>query len=244
MKYFIFLLLSLNFAHAQQGEPQPLSIFHYKPMYFLAGNPYTKIQISVRARIIDGVPLYVGYSQLMLWKVFIDSPYFQDLNYNPDLFYRYGLRQSEDWLDFGIFEHESNGRGGEKELAWDRVYLRYHTSNHLNPLHDLTTEFKVWAPIRYNPNNDDLTRYRGLYEVILTYTNALGLEGSDLTFRLYGGGPSTLDPFQGGQELTFRAQFRSTSWLPLLVLQAFHGYAETMDQYAVEHYQVRAGIGF
>lgn len=87
----------------------------------------TKIQLSLKIRIIQDQNLYFGYTQLMLWELERPDPYFSDVNYNPEFFYRFHLAdRNTRWLDIGPFEHESNGKGGIDERSWDRTYIRYH----------------------------------------------------------------------------------------------------------------------
>ena len=246
-----FLAITLTVSVAQESSKnetnqlKPLPLFHYKPIYFVAGNPFAKIQVSFSTHLIDEWPIFFGYSQLMLWDVFAGSPRFLDQNYNPEVFYRWLLIPGRSWIDFGGFEHESNGRGGDLEKSWDRAYIRYHAPLYKGERTIIYGEIKAWYPISYNPHNADLARYRGVWEVSATIDNFLGefFGRGDLTFRAYPGGPSLTDPLRGGQELTLRTQVRGTSWMPLIVTQIFHGYGETLYFYAVDHWGLRIGIG-
>jgi outer membrane phospholipase A len=182
----------------------------------------------------------------MMWDALIAKPYFYDLNYNPELFYRWRLDgENTEWLDIGA-EHESNGKGASGERAWDRAFLRYHVATQMNSEHKLHFEVKAWVPGDYDANNKDLPRYRGVWEINVTLSDCLRpwLERGDLTLRLYPGGPSFTDPTRGGQELTFTARLSSSSVLPVFVAQVFHGYAEELLDYNISHWSVRAGFGF
>ena len=236
-------------AQAEEDSTLPvlLPLYHYKPIYFLAGNPYEKIQISFRTNLVKDTPLYFGYTQLAMWDALINHPAFYDLNYNPDLFYRMVTsRENMQWLDFGFFEHESNGKGIDGEKSWNRVYLRYHDRTKLGETMHLEWDVKVWYALNYNDTNQDLQRYRGIYEleVMLSQIFPRSLDQGDITLRLYPGGPSTVDPLRGGQELTFRTKVRWSPILPLVMAQVFHGYGESLTDYKIDRWGIRAGFGF
>ena len=236
-------------VHAEEDTLQPvlLPLYHYKPIYFLAGNPYEKIQISFRTNLVQDVPLYFGYTQLAMWDALGAHPSFYDLNYNPDFFYRMVTnRQNARWIDFGFFEHESNGKGIDGEKSWNRTYLRYHDRTKVGGDMHLEWEFKVWYAINTNDTNQDIQRYRGVYELQVMLANIFPhmLDQGDVTLRLYPGGPSTVDPLRGGQELTFRTKIHWSPVLPLLIGQVFHGYGEDLTDYKIDRWGIRAGFGF
>ena len=250
LKRWSLIALALGFSAAascEESEPQVLHVYEYKPMYFLLGVTYTKIQLSLKTQIVKDLPLYFGYSQLMMWDLFTSSPFFHDLNYNPEFFYRWMLDPTRDrWLDFGPFDHESNGLGGANERSWNQFYIRYHMSKKLGEKCKLIYSFKLLYSYWFNPSNTDLPQYRGVWETEITLSNFLGpfFEFDDLSLRLYPGGTSYTDPTQGGQELTFRAKSAGRSFLPLFVMQLFHGYAENLLNYQENRFVFRAGFGF
>ena len=248
---FLLIVIPSSFgiasSSAAEGEPELISLYKYKPMYFIMGNPYTKIQVSFKARLSKNIPIYFAYSQLMFWNLFISSPYFHDINYDPLLFYRFMIDHEKDqWIDVIPWEHESNGKGGELERAWDRFAVMYNVSHRLGEKSRLHWSIKAWIPIRYNPNNKDLADYRGLWELNLTLQDFLGdfFAFDDVIFRLYPGGESQLDPFRGGQELTLRSSFHRTKFLPMIVGQIFHGFGESLLDYTEERWGFRIGAGF
>lgn len=238
---------AISSVRAEESEPRLLQLYQYKPIYFIMGRPDTKIQLSFKVPLIRDIPVYFGYTQLMMWELFIPSPYFSDLNYDPEVFYRLPVQGERDkWLDLSPFEHESNGMGGMRERSWNRVYLRYHTCTRLGAKTTLLWNFKAWVPIYYNPNNRDLAQYRGIWEIEVDLSRFLGpfFGDNDLIFRFYPGGTSLTNPLRGGQELTFRARKAGTGFLPLLVAQVFHGYGEDLLRYNQNILGIRAGIGF
>jgi outer membrane phospholipase A len=244
----LFATVSLGSqVFAAEGEPHLLPLYQYQPIYFLMGTPYTKIEISFKTQIFRSVPIYFAYTQLMIWDLFTHSPYFIDVNYNPLVFYRYPIGGGmNEWVDLIPFEHESNGRGDILERSWNRAGASYHNQSSIGERMKLYWELKAWVPFYLNPNNSDLAQYRGVWEVNLTLSDFMGefFEFNDLIFRLYPGGKSLTNPLHGGQELTLRLRSHFRDFLPLFVVQAFHGYGEYLSDYADDHWGIRAGLGF
>ena len=230
-----------------------LGLSHYKPIYFLVGTPHTKIQLSFKTQIASKWPIYFAYTQLMLWNLFINSPFFYDINYNPSFFYRMNINSDKkQWLDLIPWEHESNGRGGETERSWNLTAIVYHFrfklwNNSLGTAPSaLSANIKAWVPYVLNGNNKNLARHRGVWQIDLGLSNILGhnFDFADLVLRAYPGGKSLINPLQGAQELTFRAKLKDSSFLPLFVFQIFHGYAESLLDYSKINWGVRLGLGF
>ncbi len=244
----LLLCLAVNWAQAEETSDYPLlPLYQYRPTYFLVGHPDTKIQISLRAKMIRTTELYVAYTQLMMWDLFKPSAPFRDLNYNPEIFYRLQFNQrTAYWLDLGFFEHESNGRDGAASRSWDRTYLRYHSSVQLAEKWELFWSLKAWVPYRYDVTTPDFARYRGVWEFEAELRNIFGqlFESDDLTLRLYPGGQYYTNPWLGGQELTLRGKIRAHNFLPYVVVQVFHGYGEDMIDYKQNRFALRAGLGF
>ncbi|MEO5970515.1 MAG: phospholipase A [Bdellovibrionia bacterium] len=249
-------VLSLLFSHtlplivfADEAQPQLLTFYQYRPMYFISGNPLTKISLSIKTQIVRSIPINFGYTQLMMWDLFRQDPFFRDLNYAPEVFYRWKLSDdadADDWIDLGLIEHESNGKGGADERSWNRSYVRYHSGTSLGDWAKLFWTVKAWVSYGYNASNTDINQYRGLWEVEITLAESLGalFERGDFTFRFYPGGPSSLDPLAGGQELMFRGKLAHVKFVPALVGQIFHGVGENLFDYKSNHWGFRIGFGF
>src|SRR5690606_36652848 len=97
----------------------------YKPIYFAYGNPSTKIQLSFRTELSNSFPLNFAYTQLVFWELGKDSKPFLDATYNPEFFYRWKIN-GDRWntIDFGLWEHNSNGKGGLASRSYDQSYIR------------------------------------------------------------------------------------------------------------------------
>ncbi len=238
--------LSGGAAAAQENWTQVVPFEAYKPDYFLLGQPEAKVQLSLKIPLVQGKTLYFAYTQTMLWELIRPSPYFSDINYNPEFFYRFLLgNEKARWLDFGPFEHESNGKGGENERSWNRTYVRYHDEWALGGRTKLRAELKAWIPYSLNSSNRYLPNYRGLWEGNVMLSDFRGnYVVEDLIFRFYAGGPSNADPTRGGQELTFRVKSAKRKLMPVIMMQVFHGYAESLADFRHSYWAYRAGVGF
>jgi len=243
---------------AEEAERELVQLYQYKPMYFLLGTPQTKAQFSLKARVVRGWDLYFAYSQLIVWDLFKESRPFRDLNYNPEGFYRWSIggrpadlppedraRISNRWIDLGFYEHESNGKAGDASRSWDRHSVRYHETRKVGERASISWSFKLWYARNYDPGMRDFQRYRGAYEVEVTLADFLGpyFERNDLTLRFYPGGKSTVNPLEGGRELTLRLKGKHRSFLASTVFQFFQGRGENMLDYRQNVVGFRAGLG-
>jgi phospholipase A1 len=240
-------------AYSNETSEASIRLQGYRPSFLLLGRPEQKLQLSLKAQVIQGAGLYVAYTQLMFWELFLkDSSPFKDINFNPEAFYRFRLGSPENkeevrWIDVG-YEHESNGRDGEFSRSWDRLFVLFSAESLIGKKDTrLQWSLKAWVPIDRDHTNRDILRYRGLWEANATLIDLFGpfFDRNDLTLRIYGGGRSGLDPLKGGQELTFRFnKWPDRKALPMLVIQAFNGYGEGLAFYNQKRFGIRGGFGF
>lgn len=236
------------FAYPNENETTSWQVQGYKPNYFLLGDRDAKLSVSFKLPLFFEAPLYLGYSQIMFWHVHEKSSPFSDVNYNPEVFYRlYQQEQESEWVDIGIYEHESNGQAGEYSRGWNRFYLLYSSELVQLDYARVFWGFKTWVPYQVEDNNDDLVNYRGHYEMNLTVFSVLGsyFERSDLSLRVFSGGRAGMDITQGAQELTLRIKSPLTRFFqPVVTLQLYNGYAESLLRYNQKNTELRLGIGF
>jgi len=236
-----FILLGSDYAISSTD------LIEHQPIYFVTGKPDTKIQMSFKVQWVRNVELYFAYTQLMMWDLYQRSSPFRDLNYNPAVFYRHSLRNKYlGSIDFGFFEHESNGREGRSSRSWNRSYLMVHSVSGAKSDTHFQWSLKAWIPYGVESTNTDITRYRGLYEVHLILNHFLSpfLGDNSLSLRFYPGGRNSIHPFLGGQELSFKGKAPLKALAPALVVQVFHGYGENMLDYNQKRFGLRAGFGF
>jgi phospholipase A1/A2 len=246
----LLLLLSTTTCALAEEKHEPIQFFErYKPSFFLLGKPITKVQISFKVQAFREIPIYFGYSQLMMWDLFRESAPFRDINFNPDIFYRLPLGNDPDSsrsIDFAPFEHESNGKAGAESRSWNNVYVRY-LSNKINPSHGRWWSLKLMLPYNLEDSpSKRLPKRRGIWELQFGFNNLLPdfFEVSELILRIYGGGESRINPVYGGQELTVREKVSRRSFLLPLYFQVFHGYGENLLDADENRWGLRAGIGF
>jgi phospholipase A1 len=233
-------------AYIDETRAETVLISPYRPTYFLLGSLDTKIELSFKGQLVEKVPVFFGYTQLMFWDLFKTSAPFSDINYNPEVFYRvYAFPEHARWIDVGVFEHESNGKGEDESRSWNRTYLRYSDTWKLGDRFQMFSTVKAWVPYALS-ENPEIAKYRGLAEFTVSLSGFLGrfFDRDDLIFRFYLGGATYINPLQGGQELTLRLKSGPRKFLPLTVFQVFHGYGEDLLMYQENRTAFRAGIGF
>lgn len=253
----MILFLSI-FLFAQSASSAPISrpgplierewirLESYKPFYFVVGVPDGQGQISLKAQAAKGLDLYLAYSQLVFWELFDKSAPIREVNYNPEIFYRIGLREDAQFLDIGIYEHESNGKDGDISRSWDRSYLRFTRNLPWSKDRAFSWSFKAFLPYRLDEKNKDITRYRGLWEgqFVLSQNLDLLFDINEVIFRFYPGGSSRLNPLEGGRELIFRGKVSVKNLSIPLIFQIFQGRGESLLDYKQRRFGLRAGFGF
>ncbi|MEZ4816285.1 MAG: hypothetical protein R3A80_13955, partial [Bdellovibrionota bacterium] len=73
-------------AKAARSVPEPekveakdrFNLSYYEPMYFLFGNPTSKVNFSFKYQGIRRIPFYFGYVQNIFWLLKEDSKPFRD----------------------------------------------------------------------------------------------------------------------------------------------------------------------
>ena len=244
----------------------PFVLIPYKPNYLLAtwddtldeqdkdNEPYeTKFQISFKIPItpVDrDWTLYFAYTQLAVWQMAntAQSAPFRDTNYEPELMLYYVPKQAYFMgmrlrlMNFGIFNHQSNGQTVDKSRSWNRSYLEtiFEIDRHYLGL-------KAWHRWKERPKNDpddsegddnpNIEDYVGHGEIKYLYVGDeknMGLTIRD-TFHLNRDRHGSIQfdytfPFSSFKKKGLRAY-----------VQYFNGYGETLIDY--DKKRERFGIG-
>ncbi|MDR2924682.1 MAG: phospholipase A [Azoarcus sp.] len=236
-------------------SPQALS-FH-EPMYFVFGGNSPKAaryQISFRYRIFDdygivseNLPvargLYFGYTQTSLWDLGSESKPFRDTSYRPSLFYQWKISNpplGDSLALSGGYEHESNGRDGEKSRSIDTLFARAEWRYRLSDNRTyIGIEPKFWFYLDKD-ENPDIQRYRGYAQLGLRVGRDDGLMLATLLRR----GTSGANSVQA--DLSYPIRQSMFSGVGTFVqLQYFRGYGETLLEYnESRRSQFRLGIAF
>jgi phospholipase A1/A2 len=260
---FCCLLLCLNaFGDTPGGDYSPISFF--RPVYITSGvlANQVKMQISAKWELFQRVGLYMAYSQLMMWNLYDPSSPFKDINFNPEVFFRFesgynfagdAVIPFLDYIQLGFYEHNSNGLVAPDSRGYNRFYLQtqfgagdwLHVS--LNAkffvLYDQLFKFPLFAI-----DNPDIQDYIGWTEFLFSI-KLVDLEKHVDQDEIYvrfapGGGMFGFDFTRGYQEIglitrDLIGRFR-------IYLQLYHGYAEYLLQYKdaalADTFRIRAGI--
>jgi len=224
----------------------------YEPIYFLLGNyPAAEFQLSLKFQLFDftnsyaGVTnLYFAYTQTSYWDLISSDPSFFDTSYKPSVFlYFPNLWSRKDkliQLDLqGGAEHESNGRGGAMERSIYTAYLQprvtFGKPGHLQ----FALQPRVWTYFLVGPNNPDIAQYRGYADLhaFLTFKkepNSWANFQVETRFRI---GDDGAHP---GVQIDARYKFPHFN--PVIDVQYFEGYGQTLRQYNKEAHGIRAGF--
>ncbi len=268
MKVFVFLIfLSLSLKAQESTAPSPFSLEHqelrnkkalerennlsllrHQPFYFAYGEPNSKVQLSFKYRIIQNRPLYFGYTQIMFWKLKEDSKPFKDSTYNPELIYTYDLKRSVflDSIDFGIWEHNSNGKAGDASRSYERAFVRL---NFAREYREFLLEFSTKFGFIYglDETNEDIRDYIGPLEIRLSFIGIFedwAMDKSSFDIRYFPGGDYAQDWNRGGFELSTSFRLGGWSIVPAFYVQYFRGYAESLINYDQKVSELRAGFIF
>lgn len=204
-------------------------------------NADLKYQISLAVPVWENMfekkaNMYVAYTQLSYWQSYAHSPYFRETNYEPEVFVRNRINGGVlkkyylKFYDIGL-NHQSNGRGGEQERSWNRIYGDFVLGNKF-----WFASVKPWFILpdkMLNQNNGDIRHFLGNGQVTLSHR--MGEQVFSAMFR------NALESgFQrGAVQLTWSI---SVSKNIRFYTQAFSGYGQSLIEY--NHYTNGIGIGF
>jgi phospholipase A1/A2 len=223
------------------------SVMAYKPIYMAYGNQLTKIQFSFRSQVIDDKPLNFAYTQIIFWQLSKKSAPFLDATYNPELFYRKKMEGPLfTSLDFGIWEHNSNGKDGVDSRSYDQSYLR---GSFEKDWTRIATVFSVKFKIIYSNDNTnhDIQDYLGPVDfdmVVLRLLENSILDQAELILGLRAGGRYGTELSQGGYQIAATFHIKDLNVNPAFYIQYYHGYAETLINYNQKVDSLRFGLAF
>jgi len=176
-----------------------------------------------------GIGLNASYTQLSFWQVYAKSQYFRETDYTPALFISNNFLPNWQY-NLGV-EHQSNGRGGDKERSWNRVFadLIFSKNNWMVDIDPWYMIFKSQSSTLHNP---DIQDYMGDGQITFAY------KAGDNTFSLM-----SRNNFESG----FRRGTLQFTWSrPIskrfsVYAQIFNGFGESLIEY--NHYSNAVGVG-
>jgi phospholipase A1 len=194
-----------------------------------------KFQLSLLVPVWQSVmdtPLDINlsYTQMSYWQVYTASAWFRETDYEPELIFNYTLDQNN---QMGVsLNHESNGRGGSEERAWNRIIgiYTYGTNDLMLRARGWVLVFKADSSDIYNP---DITDYLGHGDLTASY------EVNKLVFSLTGGNFERIHHsyFQGSVSYPITQKIR-------FYVQGFSGYGQSLIEYDHRTNAVGVGIAF
>ncbi len=116
--------------------------------------------------------LYMAYTQNSFWQAYNNSPFFRETDYEPELYVenKIDLPLGSYWqlkfLNTGAV-HQSNGRGGDLERSWNRLYANAILANQ-----NWLVSIKPWYVIHgssMETHNPDIANYLGYGRVLVSY---------------------------------------------------------------------------
>ncbi len=221
------------------------NFFRYKDNYILGGNPDTKVQFSLKMRPIVGIDLYLAYTQMMFWKFTSQSRPFQDINFNPELFYEWERPQRFlRTLRFGN-EHKSNGRAGEDSRSLDRAFVETGAQYGWNGYQILWDTRLFWIYDIDWQTNADIKQYTGFWYSRLTVDGIFKKIASgkaEAYVQFNPGGESGTKLRYGAWESGVKVRTRLFGVMPYLMIQYYYGYLESLLMYDHPTHSYRIGF--
>ncbi len=232
--------------HESIEDSETVRLLRYRPMYFAHGEPTTKVQISFRSPIIENLPLYFAYTQIIFWELGRDSRPFLDGTYNPELFYRLNFVGTDlTSVDLGLWEHRSNGKDGELSRSIDGGYLRLNMA-----FKGLRWTTKLFAQLGADYNKDETNRdfddFVGPLRTGISFLQEFDdwLDKAEISVHLQPGGKYAHDWSKGGYEISTSFHIGGVNIVPSFYLQYYEGYGESLLNYNEKVSKFRAGIMF
>lgn len=252
---FLILIFSIFFNHhlysyTNDEDVKVLSdsLSRHKPIYFIMGKPEAKVQVSLKYKFLSkNVPLYIGYTQLMSWRLGEKSSPFTDLNYNPEFFYRLSITDTFDLtsIDIGFLEHKSNGKAGSDSRSWNTSFLRFNSKFCFGEF-ALRWQTKLYTFYILDSTNSDIRNYKGFFSTRFSFSNFYSefFSFSEIYFKFFFGGKFSTVPSKGAQEMGIVLKPRWGQFNPGFIFQIYHGYGEFQIDYNKSYTAYRAGIIF
>ena len=211
--------------------------------YIAVGQDDALMQISFKYRLGLDWNTYLAFTNVVKWDVWEDSSPYDDINFKPEIFYRF--TPDPEYLvsvDAGYW-HESNGRDEEASRSWDQLFARFNT------LFDVKSVALAWKSHLYleltTGGNEDIGDYLGWWDTSLYALNVLPTNRFNVDLELFIWSGKDGNPFNRGQFRTgLIYKMDNAVFQPSLYVQYFSGYGEVMIDY--DRYTVawRVGLAF
>lgn len=188
------------------------------------------LQLPVWENIFDTEnSLHVAYTQQSYWQVYVESQFFRETVYTPEIFVV--NHAFKNWQFQVGAVHQSNGRGADFERSWNRLYadVRFSGNQWLVSIKPWVLIFKGVSSELHNP---DITKFLGNERILLA------VKVRDLVLSA---------SFRNTIESSFRRSTEEISIsFPILqhvrgYVQIFRGYGQSLIEY--NHFTKSIGVG-
>jgi phospholipase A1 len=236
-----------NLEKMRKEEESLLQRHH--PFYFAYGNPTTKAQLSFKVPIVEDIPLYFGYSQLIFWELTENSKPFRDMTYNPELFYRFNLEDGSYILksiDVGLWNHNSNGKRDLDSRSYNKSYLRFNAAYEFDKW-VIRASAQLAALYDFDATNRDIQDYISPVSfsvAIAQLFDGTWVDKSEFSIQASPGGKFANHWEKGGYQFAYSFRLGGLKVVPAFYLQYYTGYAESLLNYDRNEQESRGGVIF
>lgn len=246
MSFLILLLVFSSQAMAQvDNDDSVYRMREYDTNYFITGEPDTKVQFSFQFRLLKHYDFNLGFTEILFWDLGKkESNPFSEINFNPELFYRYEIKNDSHLktIKFG-WSHLSNGEKGEASRSIEALYLQLIQQSHLGfGVQSAHIRFRYF----FSPDktNKDIRDYRGPIIIKLFFTS-LGekiFKSEEAYVEYYNGGKFAGDFSKSSVRVSLRFKVWTTEYAPKIFIQYFNGYGENLKKYNIREETYRIGF--
>lgn len=234
---FSFILIATSlYCPAVSSRERVYELRQHDPIYFVAGEKNSKVQLSFKYKFLKRADLYFGYTQRMFWDFYTEpSSPIRDLNYSPEFFYSLDTEdENSSRYRFGV-GHDSNGEGKYDSRMYNRIYVEALYDNLIFDKDEILLGLQhIFDEDYYSP---DIARYVGPFYADFTFHLGYGFF-RHLFYRISAG--SNIDYITQVYGMNFRV-FDNESSLTMFA-QYFDGYGEALRYYDRRDQALRAGF--
>lgn len=232
-----------NISEAVVGAKPKVRFSLHRPTYFIFGDDDLKIQYSFKYRLAKSLPIYFAFSQLMFWDIYEESKPFEEVNYNPEVFYRLINKEAQalHTVDLGM-DHMSNGKDDIETRSLDRIFVR---ANYLSTFKRNNLNFNLMVYYLYNQDetNKDIVNHLGFWELTALLSDVVVFDNGRLGIELRTfAGSKVYDLDQGGFQTGLIYEHKNENFNPSIYIQRFEGYSESLQKYNIKRTEYRIGL--
>jgi len=229
----------------------PMSM--YQDNYFIAGNQTDQVKLKLSAKFAAFYPaetgIFLGYTQLSLWKCYQKSDTFYT-NYMPEVFYRLDSKnnlwdldlKAIDFIQFSPIQHASTGVEGINHRSINIYYGQIQMST--GDLVNIGFNVKGFGYYTISKKNADINDYRRNYEADVFFKIKSGSNWYVDKYELHA--KCTGDPRDKGYyQIEAQGQVITDKFQPKIFVQYQKGYSDSLVFYNKKsEKEIRAGFIF